>query len=70
MQQEKLDARVCRVKTCPAEPKKGCIFGYCPVHSWVANDPAVQDMGRNGKLNSVLKEFALDIGRGIYPGKC
>lgn len=69
MQQSQLDPTVCRVKTCPAQPKNGCGFGYCPVHCWVACDPAVYDKAVNGKLNPTLKEFALDIGRGIYPRK-
>ena len=62
-------SKPCKVGICPCLAKDSCAFGYCSLHCWVACDPSVYQRALDGKLNSTLKEFALDIGRGIYPRK-
>jgi hypothetical protein len=67
MQQDQLEHKPCRAKECPALAAPKSVFGYCAVHNAVATDVNMFDKALAGKLTAVLKEFAKDCDRGIYP---
>lgn len=42
-------------------------FDYCPLHDSVAMNPELFDLALKGRLTPLMKEFALEVERGIYP---
>lgn len=62
-----LSKNPCLVKNCPGLAVPKSVFRYCAIHEMVATDADHFNLALKGRLTPLLKEFALDVERGIYP---
>lgn len=57
----------CIVKNCPALKSPVSGLGYCPIHHKVCCDPQLFQQALDGRISAIMKEFAKEVERGVYP---
>ena len=57
----------CRVKNCPALRVAQSVHGYCSVHFAVSSRIEMFDLALKGKMTPLLRDFAEQLDKGLYP---
>lgn len=57
----------CKYTNCVSFCTEKSVFGYCYIHHQVATIEELYDKALKGQISAPLKEFALDLQRGLFP---